>query len=250
MGDGLDVLVTASVSPEVEHLVQHLSLEKQSPVGGRSYFAGPWKTSRIGVLITGPGMVNAAQAHTAAIERLCPDLIIHTGCAGIFPSTGGDAGDLALAESDTDIHTGIEREGEIIPAPLPFPLIETNNGPIIRTYPLNHDLVKRAENVLKSCGFQVFMGHFITVSTITASAQRAQALVAAFSPVMESMEGASAAHVALHYGVPFLEIRAASNLVGPRKKDQWNLPLAFERCSKAVFHLIDQLSKWRPDHDR
>lgn len=254
MLDSPDVLVTASVFPEVDHLIQRLKLEKQPDLGGRAFYAGKWKTVSVGVLVTGPGMVNAAQAHTAAMEGLCPGLVIHTGCAGIFPSSGGDVGDLALAENDIDIHTGIEKDGNLIPDPLPFPLLETDSGPVTRAYPMNPDDVNRARRILEQAldthHIRIFQGSFITASTITASDQRAQTLQKAFSPVMESMEGSAAAHVALHYGVPFLEIRAASNRVGLRDKDQWNLFLAFERCSTAVFHLIDRLSQWRPDHER
>jgi futalosine hydrolase len=61
-------------------------------------------------------------------------------------------------------------------------------------------------------------GPFVTVSAITGSFEKAAALSAAFSPVMESMEGAAAAHVAALYQVPMVEIRAASNRVGDRDK--------------------------------
>jgi futalosine hydrolase len=52
------------------------------------------------------------------------------------------------------------------------------------------------------------------------------------------MEGAGACHVALHYGMAFLEIRAASTRAGKRDRSAWDLPLAFERCNRAVHMLI------------
>ena len=48
------------------------------------------------------------------------------------------------------------------------------------------------------------------------------------------MEGAGAAHVALLYDLPFLEIRAVSNLVGDRDKRRWDLPLSFKHSTQAV----------------
>jgi futalosine hydrolase len=59
---------------------------------------------------------------------------------------------------------------------------------------------------------------------------------------MENMEGAGSAHVSMHYHIPFLEIRSASNMVGKRDTSLWNLPLAFERASEAVFELVCKLT--------
>ncbi len=67
---------------------------------------------------------------------------------------------------------------------------------------------------------------------------RLKAVLHTFSAYMESMEGSGAAHTAIHYDIPFLEIRAASNFVGKRNRDEWNLPLAFERCAEAVLLIM------------
>ena len=61
---------------------------------------------------------------------------------------------------------------------------------------------------------------------------------------MEGMEGAGAAYLAIHYDIPFLEIRSASNFVGKREKESWNVPLAFERGAMAVLNLIRVF--WHP----
>lgn len=74
----------------------------------------------------------------------------------------------------------------------------------------------------------------MTVSTITATVTRSNQLHRHFGAVIENMEGAGAAHVAIHYGLPFLEIRAVSNRVGDRDKRRWDLPLSFRACAQAV----------------
>ena len=58
---------------------------------------------------------------------------------------------------------------------------------------------------------------------------------------MESMEGSGAAHLALHYNIPFLEIRSASNMVGKRDPGAWNLALAFERGAMAAFAFVHSI---------
>jgi futalosine hydrolase len=48
------------------------------------------------------------------------------------------------------------------------------------------------------------------------------------------MEGAGVAAAAAVHGVPFGEIRAVSNLVGPRDRDAWQIPLALQSLGRAV----------------
>ena len=86
---------------------------------------------------------------------------------------------------------------------------------------------------------KIRLAPFVTVSTITATDNRADILYEAFKPCMESMEGASAAHIAFLYDIPFIEIRSASNIVGKRERSKWNLPLACERSNNAVMSFLE-----------
>lgn len=249
MNKNLDVLITASVDGELAQLVTALSSISKQRVGGRTFFTGTLSGSHVGVLITGPGMINAAQAMTAVLEQIKPDLIIHTGCAGAYDQSGLVIGDVGIALSDTDIHTGIESENLVCPDPLPFPLFDSAWGSVTSVYPLNQALGAKAKALLSTAfekqNVRVACGAFITVSTITATEQRAQSLQMAYEPIMESMEGSASAHIARLYQIPFLEIRSVSNRVGKRDKSLWNLPLAFERCSLAMITLITHLTQLR-----
>jgi futalosine hydrolase len=94
-------------------------------------------------------------------------------------------------------------------------------------YTLDPDLAVSCSDLLaRSLGCRMIQGPFVTVSSITGSYEKAAALSQAFSPVMESMEGAAAAHVAALYQVPMVEIRSASNRVGERNKNQWDIKKA------------------------
>jgi futalosine hydrolase len=67
-------------------------------------------------------------------------------------------------------------------------------------------------------------GAILTVSTVTGSARRAEDLVAAHpDAAAEAMEGYGAATAAAMFEVPFAEVRAVSNLVGPRDRDAWRI---------------------------
>ncbi|MEU2759482.1 futalosine hydrolase [Streptomyces sp. NPDC006863] len=67
-------------------------------------------------------------------------------------------------------------------------------------------------------------GPVLTVSTVTGSAERAAALLAAHPGALaEAMEGFGVAEAAARAGVPVLEVRAVSNAVGPRDRDAWRV---------------------------
>jgi futalosine hydrolase len=82
----------------------------------------------------------------------------------------------------------------------------------------------------------------VTVSTITATERGAVRHYKRFKPCLENMEGVGAAFVAKHYGIPFLEIRCVSNLVGKRNRDAWDLPLACRRSAEAAVLWMETVS--------
>jgi futalosine hydrolase len=189
-------------------------------------------------------MANAVHATTAAVERERPRGILNIGCAGAFTAAGLDVGDVVLATDAVDIHLGLEPvDGGSVPDPLPFPVLPEANREIVERsgwYPCHAEWIQDAKEALSSAtGFRIGVGPILTVSTVTASDERAAALFGRFQPAMEAMEGAGVAHVAALYGIPFLELRSAANRVGRRERERWNLPLAFDRCANAVRIILE-----------
>ena len=79
------------------------------------------------------------------------------------------------------------------------------------------------------------LGTVLTVATVTGTAGTAAALRARFpDAVAEGMEGAGIAAAATARGVAFAELRAVSNVVGPRDRDAWQIPLALQTLGRAV----------------
>ncbi|MCF8045815.1 MAG: futalosine hydrolase [Desulfarculaceae bacterium] len=193
--------------------------------------------------ITGIGSVNTASRLTRFIERIDPGLIIQTGIAGTFRESGLDIGDVAVADREVYIHTGVENPASPYPLdPLPFPLVqdqkETCRGVFHPDLNFSETAQKSAENALAGAGVKVKKGLFITVSTITASRETERLLYKLFTPLAESMEGAAAAQTANLYGIPFVEIRAVSNFVGIRDKSRWNIPRACRNACSACAEVI------------
>jgi futalosine hydrolase len=200
--------------------------------------------------LSGPGVFNAARALTACLERCRPKFILQTGIAGVFTGTGLGLGDAAVAVTDTYVHTGVDtgRQPDISRPqmrldPLPFDLIPEKELTRQGIYDLDFDLAASCFRVLdRHLGCRVIQGTFITVSAITGSYGKADALAQTFSPVMESMEGAAAAHVAALYQVPMVEIRAASNQVGERDKNLWDIPAAVNTVADICDTLLEKRS--------
>lgn len=220
------------------------------------------------LVISGPGVFNAAIALTMCLERFRPAFILHTGIAGIFDGTGLRMGDAAVAVTDTYVHTGVDtgpgskphhpdgaasRSGQnpltepirssLRLEPLPFDLIPGDGLSRQGIYDLDSELAAASLRFLdRHLACRVIQGAFITVSAVTGSIEKADALSAAFSPVMESMEGAAVAHVAALYQVPMVQVRAASNRVGDRDKTRWDIPGAV----RTVADICDTLLEKRP----
>ncbi len=198
---------------------------QQTTRSGLSLFSGTMGRNTYDLLISGPGVFNAAHALTAYLERSRPAVILQIGIAGVFRESGFDIGDVAVAEEEIYIHAGVAADGPVN-RPLPFDLIASMPSTREGRYPFDESRVAQIHDrllrILDPEGIRVGKGRFLTVSAVTGSFEQAARVHAALSPVMEAMEGAAAAHVAALYRVPMVEVRAASNIVGERDKSRWD----------------------------
>ncbi|MGW7226642.1 futalosine hydrolase [Streptomyces cyaneofuscatus] len=93
-------------------------------------------------------------------------------------------------------------------------------------------------------------GPVLTVSTVTGTAARTAALLAAHPGALaEAMEGFGVAEAAERAGAPVLELRAVSNTVGPRDRDAWRIGDALAALTEAFGKSAPVLEGWnRHDH--
>lgn len=235
------ILIAASVPGEIEPLIHDKPLCEKGRAGGKDVFFFDFCGKAVRIIITGPGMVNAAHGVTAALEADMPDILIQTGCAGVFRGKGLGIGDVGVATSERDIHLGIEPFDMLNPVtPVPFSIPGTEEDARI-IVPRDmadffHRMISDSER-----DFRVGYGPFVTVSTVTATDERADLLERWYSPLMETMEGAASAMVSRIYGIPFVEVRAASNFVGKRDRSSWDLPLAFKNACRAVSVILKKI---------
>jgi futalosine hydrolase len=241
-----EIVILVATRMEIEPFLQVATIKEEtlSPAGRAMVDLGVIERQRVLVLVTGPGIINTAQALTVALERFKPKVVIQAGIAGVFKEAGLEPGDVGIAEWETYIHTGVE-DPQIAHGitPLPFDLVQGIPESRKGRFPVSQQHADHALKILTQ-GFSreeltVMKAGIITVSTVTAGDASAQRLFLSFDqPCMEAMEGAAAAQVAALYKVDFMEIRIGSNRVGIRDKSLWQIPLAVDRLSTALLLVI------------
>lgn len=119
-----------------------------------------------------------------------------------------------------------------------YGILESNDFPyrdegLVRP-PLPYE---KLERVL--AGYRDAVG--VTVQTVTGDPVKVKEMYERFTPGIESMEGAAFYFVALQEGVPCVEVRTVSNLVGERDRGKWDIPAALEalfECCKDILSAL------------
>jgi futalosine hydrolase len=236
------VLVIAAVPLETALLEG--ALENRSPLATGSFntLEGTLGALRVVICTGGIGKINAAIAATAMIERLQPQLVINTGCAGAYPGSGLAIGDLAMASEEILGDEGvITSAGWLDFQAMGLPLLVQGDRRYYNEIPLPPRPADLALQLANRCGTQLTRGRFVTVSTCSGSDRRGVELGQRFRAIAENMEGAAVALTCLRYGIDCLEIRGISNLVEERDMKRWDIPRAVEVAQRFVLKYLEEM---------
>lgn len=180
--------------------------------------------SNIDVMLAGVGPVSAA-AHTAKLLATGKyKLVISTGIGGGFIGKA-EVGTLVVSNLIAAADIGVETsEGFKRLEELGFGSTQVE---------VDSELVFRVTEALQAEKIHMVIGPIITVATATGTAEsadeRARRVLGAAA---EGMEGYGVALAAQIFGIRALEIRAISNLVGPRDRSAWRMKEAFDLLEK------------------
>ena len=154
------------------------------------------------VIAAGIGPAAAAAGASAALARGSFDLVVSAGIAGGF---GVPVGAVAVASRVVHADLGVETAEGFSPL-----------GDALDVSPELVAALRRRTGAV--------VGTVLTVSTVTGTAATAAALRTRYpDAVAEAMEGFGVACAAAVHGVPFAEVRAISNSVGPRDRPSWRI---------------------------
>jgi futalosine hydrolase len=161
----------------------------------------------------GPAAAAAGTARLLATHSY--RAVISAGIAGGFPGRA-DVGGLVIATRSIAADLGAESPDGFLPIEeLGFGASILDADPV---------LVKALHTALPTA----ITGEILTLATVTGTAETAGRLAARFPlAVAEAMEGYGVATAAAGAGLPFAELRAISNPIGPRDRAAWRLADAF-----------------------
>lgn len=181
--------------------------------------------ANVDVLAGGVGPIAAAARTATALAAVDYSLVISAGIGGGFAGQA-EVGSVVIATESVSADLGVET----VDAFLSFE--ELGFG--TTRFQVDGSMVTLLAAALEAAGLSVSSGPVLTVSTATGTAEHA-AMLAARVPgaAVEAMEGYGVATAAHNRGIPFLEIRTISNLVGPRDRDAWRIGDALKALQAA-----------------
>jgi futalosine hydrolase len=185
----------------------------------------------IDLLITGVGSIATAWSLKQWITlNEKPDLAINAGIAGSF-NDKLNIGDVVMPVSDCFADSGIE-DGEN------FLTLSESGLMSADEFPYKDGLLyanNRYNEKMKSIFKPV---RAITVNTATGSETTRGKLLKKFNPDIETMEGATFFYICSREDIPFLALRAISNKVEPRNKNNWDIDLALNNLSEKLIDIL------------
>ena len=167
------------------------------------------------ILISGVGMVNTTYGLTKDLSVNSYDLVINMGVGGCFNPTV-KIGDVVEVVEDCFSEIGIENGVKFE---------EFSDFEITNTFK-----VEGKTNLQKVKG--------ITVNTVHGNEDSIARIISRLNPDVESMEGAAIFKVCKEFAVPCMQIRAISNKVEKRNRENWNMSLAIQNLNTTVQQII------------
>lgn len=236
----MTVLLLTATPMEQALLVDALAEPVHLCDKGRSRRHGRFGDVSVELVESGLGAVNVASVLTSRLEATSPDVVVQVGVGGAYAGSGLHVGDLAVAASENDGDLGVVTPDGWHGADLiGLPVVERDGcDPFFNRFPVDETRSKAATDSVDGA-----YGPFVSVQTCSGTAalgaERERRVPGA---IVENMEGAAAAQVCLQHDVPFVELRAISNLVEDRDTSRWDLPGASRRAQEAALRVLPEIA--------
>ena len=219
----MEILLIAATNFEIQPTINYLA-DRDCLIG----------SNRFDVLITGIGSMSTAYWLTKTIEKKRPALLIQAGVAGSF-SENYPPGSLVLVNEEVTGDLGVEENNE-------FKDVFDMGLPQISDPYTGKNLINNEDAMLQRYNLPLVKA--VTINEITTRPARIQQLQQKYQPVVESMEGAAFHYIALVEKIPYIQLRAVSNMVGERDKSKWKMKEAIQLLNEQLITMVsgDQLA--------
>jgi len=220
----MDILIIAATEKEIEPVI-NLCQQEWTKTKAMTFTEGE---VTVKFLITGVGMLRTSFSLGKALFELKPQLCINAGIAGAF-SDKFKIGDVVHVVRDCIPELGAtDAEGELL---------------TLADMGLTEDISSTDGLINAEAGTYDFLptASGITVNTVHGDEDGIKDIQKAFTADIETMESAAVFYCCLKTDVPFLAIRAISNMVEPRDRSKWNIPLAINNLNVQLKELLELL---------
>ncbi|EXI62783.1 5'-methylthioadenosine/S-adenosylhomocysteine nucleosidase [Mannheimia granulomatis] len=225
--------IIGAMAQEIEILRNLMVEPKVTELAGCKIFEGKINHTRVALLQSGIGKVSAAVGTTLLIQLVQPDLIINTGSAGGLDSNL-NVGDILISTEvrhhDVDVTAFGYEIGQLPSNPAAF-------SP-------NEELVEFAKKEAQKAGFNVVSGLICSGDAFINGAEKIAEIRRNFPNVVAvEMEAAAIAQVCHAFDVPFVVVRAVSDVADKESHLSFEefLPLAAEKSSAIVIAMLTDL---------
>ncbi|WPU94651.1 futalosine hydrolase [Mucilaginibacter sabulilitoris] len=181
---------------------------------------------RLDILITGAGMVPTAFAMGRQFNLHKYDLVINLGIAGSFDREITPGYVVEITE-DTFAETGAEDDQDFIP---------------ITTLGFGENTFKPTTTLEQVCNsLYLAKANAITVNTVHGNEESIKKVQRRLNPQIETMEGAAFFYACRQFNIACLQIRAVSNYVEKRNRDNWDIQLAIKNLNNFAIELVNRI---------
>ena len=217
----MDILLAAATTFEIAQAGQYLTNHDNKI-----------EAHRVQLLIAGLGGVSTTYFLLNECKKKRPSLIIQAGIAGAFSADA--IGEVLVIAEDRFADLGVE-EQKSFKTIFDLGLADANTHPFKKAA-----LPNPYTKLLTLTGLRQV--NAISVNEISNNAERIRWHQQNSAPVVESMEGAAFHYVCLLEKIPFIQLRAVSNLVGERDKTKWRMAESIAALNQRLIALINTLA--------
>ena len=230
----MKIAVIGAMEEEVEALRSAIENPKTTVIANSEYTEGTYDGHDVVLLKSGIGKVNAAMSTTILLHHFKPEAVINTGSAGGFDQSL-EVGAVVISDEvrhhDVDVTVFGYEMGQVPGLPAAFLSDEK--------------LRKVAEEAVKEVGQHQFASGLIaTGDSFMNDPARVESVRGHFPHMKASeMEAAAVAQVCHQFGVPFVVIRALSDIAGKESNISFDefLPTAAKHSTEIVLRAISKL---------
>ena len=229
--------VIGAMESEVAQLRDALCNREATELFGLTFFSGVLGKNRVVLVRSGIGKVNAARCAQILIDKFAPDYVINTGVAGGI-GENLNVSDIVigaeLVQHDFDVSPLGYVRGNLCEADhRDTPTVFHSDAGLTRAF--------REAAAAVTDPSRVKIGRIATGDLFVASAEAKREIAETFGAIAAEMEGGAIAQTAFLAGVPFLVLRAISDLAdgsSPRAYEEFEQEAA-DLSAKVMKRLIE-----------